>query len=316
MASSNTLQIKKPILELNLSRNAFEAGKNLSGVLFIRLDKPARIHSLVLTCTGFEIPHSKSLSPAQKKPSSFFHRELFLTGKEEIRNVLERLSSIWKSFVGKDSGRLLSSGTHTYLFSIPLPASLPPSYSGNAGEIEYKIEASLTYIIGKKISISTIVPVYHVPRLFRGRPIAISYPSSGGVVQSGNIEVGLEVSQRSFETGKTVNGTFSVRNLPESGVDGVTISLEVAEWVKNAPESEMKRSLVGCKKYDISGVDENGLKEDFSIDIPLTAPPTIEGTTISIMWLLKMRVESKEPIELKTPITVFTSPPCGNPTQG
>ncbi len=97
----------------------------------------------------------------------------------QSRFASERVAQLWNAFLGRDAGRKLSAGEHTYPFSISLPASLPPSYEGTAGRIDYRVSARVLYPTGGSLKVHKDVPVVYVPRAQRGRPIALSYPGAG-----------------------------------------------------------------------------------------------------------------------------------------
>lgn len=295
-----------PSLELHLSRELFATGRRLSGVVVLRLGKPINIRSLSVSVDGTELPTGGSLVRALGRNGAFFDREILLSGALQPRLTSDRVSLVWNGMLGRYTGRTLSAGEHTYPFSISLPASLPPSYEGRAGRIEYKVTARLQPAVGRATRASRVVPVVFVPRLHRGRPVALSYPTSDGAVHSTEISMGMELPERMVAMGETVNGRFTISNPHAMVIPRVTVSLDVCEWVRLAVDREIQRDRVDIAVVKPEDPEAQSIEAQFALRVPKSAPPSIEGTAISVIWLLKLALDTDPPIEFKTPITVYT----------
>jgi len=300
---------RSAVLELHLSRDVFATGKRLSGVVVFRLAKPTGIRSLIVSVSGKETPTGASLARTLRGTKSFFQRDLLLSGMEQPRLTSERASQFWNAFLGRDAGRLLSAGEHIYPFSVPLPASLPPSYEGRAGRVGYSVTARAQFPLGPTLKASADVPVIFVPRAQRGRPVALSYPNEGGTVHAGEVSVNMELPRRSVELGGVVRGRFAVNNPRRSSIHDVTVSLEACEWVRLASDRELERTRVGSLVVKPDVPDAETIESEFELAIPENAPPSVEGTAISVIWLLKLQIKTLPPLELKTPLTVFAPVP-------
>ncbi len=297
---------QSPNLELHLSRNVFVTGKRLSGVVVLRLGQGVNMRSLVVSFDGSERPRGVSLARAFRKAHSFFNREKLLTGALEPRLASERLSLLWNAVLGRYTGRTLSAGEHTYPFSIPLPASLPPSYDGKAGKIRYRVTAKFQPAIGRAIKVSKVVDVLYMPRLHRERPMALGYPEANGTVQPTDIKASIELVERMVGMGEEVQGSFSISNPKGANIPRVTVSLEVCEWVRLAVDKEIQRDRVDMAVIVPEDPSATFIEAPFKLRLPKTAPPTIEGSSISVIWLLKVTLDTDPTIEVKTPITVYT----------
>lgn len=277
----------------------------MSGVVVFRLSKPTNIRSLVVSVAGHEVPVGASFAHALRGAGLFFRREQILSGMDQPRRTSERLSQLWNAFLGRDPGRTLSAGEHTYLFSLPLPASLPPSYNGTAGSITYTVIARVRYPLKPSTQTCVEVPVVYVPRVHRERPVALSYPNAGGAVQTGDISVNLELPQRNAEMGRSIDGRFTVNNPKYAQISAVTMSLESCEWVRLATERELQRQSVDSHSITPENPTAPVIEGDFELKVPSNAVPSVEGTAISVIWLLKLYLDTDPPLELKTPITVY-----------
>jgi len=295
-----------PALELHLCREVFSTGRRLSGVVVLRLAKPDNIRSLTVSVTGNEKPIRVTLARALRRGGAFFDREILLSGALQPRLASDRVSLIWNSILGRYKGRTLSAGEHTYPFSISLPASLPPSYAGRAGRIEYRVTARLQLATGRSVRDSRVTPVVFVPRLHRGRPVAISYPTADGAVHETGVNVDIELPDRMVAMGESVEGRLSISNPHGVTIPRVTASLEVCEWVRLAVDREIQRERVDAAVIKPADPTAASMEAGFSLHAPKTAPPSIEGTAISVIWLLRLTLETDPPIEFKTPIVVYS----------
>ena len=295
-----------PVLELHLCREVFYTGRRLSGVVVLRLARAVDIRSLTVSVTGDEKPAGVSLARALRRGSAFFDRELLLSGALQPRLTSDRVSLLWNSMLGRYKGRTLAAGEHTYPFSISLPASLPPSYEGRAGNIEYRVTARLLLATGRAIRVSRVIPVVFVPRLHRGRPVAVSYPTADGAVHSTEIEMNIELPDRTVAMGETVQGRLSIYNPHGVTIPRITASLDVCEWVRLAVDREIQRERVDVTVIKPRVCEASHIEAEFSLRVPKSAPPSIEGAAISVIWLLRLLLDTDPPIEFKTPIVVYS----------
>lgn len=295
-----------PKLELHMCRDVFYTGRRMSGVVILRLAKPVNMRSLTISVTGDEMPVGSSLAYAIRHGGEFFDRELLLSGALQPRLASDRLSLLWNSALGRYEGRAISAGEHSYPFLIPLPASLPPSYEGRSGKIEYRVTARLQLATGRVIKDSRIVPVVFVPRLHRGRPVAVSYPSADGAVHSTDISVSIELPDRMVAMGENVQGRLSISNPQGLAIPHIIAALEVCEWVRLSVDKEIQRERVDASVIKLEDSTAPSIDVAFSLRAPKTAPSSIEGTSISVIWLLKITLKTDPPIEFKTPIVVYS----------
>lgn len=295
-----------PVLELHLCREVFYTSRRLSGVVVLRLARSVDIRSLTVSVTGDEKPAGVSLARALRRGGAFFDRELLLSGALQPRLASDRVSLLWNSMLGRYKGRALAAGEHTYPFSIPLPASLPPSYEGRAGKIEYRVTARLLLATGRAIRVSRVIPVAFMPRLHRGRPVAVSYPTADGAVHSTEIEMSIELLDRTVAMGESVHGRLSISNPHGVTIPCITASLNVCEWVKLAIDREIQRERVDVAVIKPRVTEASHIEAEFSLRVPRGAPPSVEGSAISVIWLLTITLETSPPIEFKTPIVVYS----------
>jgi hypothetical protein len=306
MGKSETHAVKRvstasgPAVDLRLSREEFATGRPLSGVVVFRCTKPANVRSIKLVVHGRETPAGHSLVRSR----TFFERELLLTGKDMPRFRSERISEYWNAFLMRDTGRRLSAGEHLYPFSFQLPASLPSSYDGKAGRIEYIVTAIVKYPMGGWIEDSRVTSVVFVPRTQRGSPVALGHPNAGNSAQTSDISVSLMMPSYCAQIGQTVSGKFFLTNPKGAEVRGVTVSLETCEWVRLARDRQLQKDEVDSVVVRPADTMADTLESDFALSIPADAMPTIEGTAISVIWFVKLLVETDPPVEFKAPITV------------
>lgn len=298
-----------PCLELQLSRTVYAAGKQLSGVVMIRLNRPMRISGLTVSLSGRETPKSESLSRSLRRTASFFNREIVLSGMQQPRLTHERMSQIWNAFLGRSTGRVLSAGEHTYPFSINLPASLPPSHDGPAGRLAYTVSVKAQPPLGRTIRIGRDVKVVAVPRSQRARPVALTYPTADGAVHANGVSVSLEMPGRAVALGVCIPGKIIVSNPLQAPIREMSIALETCEWVRFAADKELNRRTVDQNTLKPVDPEASAMQGDFELRVPADAAPTVEGTAISVIWFLRMRIDTDPAIEFKTPLFVYSPSP-------
>lgn len=297
-----------PRLGLLLSTLTCAAGGRLSGVVVFQLAKPTGIRSLTVSLSGRETPAGASVARSLRRTTSFFHREALLSGMDQPRFTQERVSQLWNAFLARDRGTTLSPGEHTYPFSIPLPASLPPSYGGRAGTIAYTVTVRAHFPTGGALRITKDVAVLAVPRRHRTHPIALTYPDSSGAVSPNEVSVNVELPGRAVAQGERICGRISVANPRQQPIRRISILLENCEWVRLASERELQRNKADERIIEPDQPDAAAIESDFELQVPADGPPTVEGTTISVIWLLRMILDTDPSVELKTPLFVYSPP--------
>ncbi|MCE5313472.1 MAG: arrestin family protein [Armatimonadota bacterium] len=294
-----------PALELHLGRSIFATGGQLSGVVLFRMAKPTNIRSLVVSVAGCEAVVGTSFARSAHKPISFFQRDVLLSGRDRPRFRPELISRFWNEFLGRDNGRLLSAGEHMYPFSILLPASLPPTYQGISGRIDYTLTARIEFPLGYSMQVSKAIPVAYVPRSQKSRPVSMSYPSSDGALPPGSISINVELLQRCVELGQRITGRFVIANPRRVEIKEIVASLENCEWVRGDTQKETGRSVAQSMVIEPEDPVAGFIEGRFELRVPENAVPTVEGAAISVMWFLKLYLNSPHPMEFKAPITVY-----------
>ncbi|MCX8053667.1 MAG: hypothetical protein N3B12_07645 [Armatimonadetes bacterium] len=292
-------------LELSLSRKALAGAQRLSGVVVLRLKKPINIRSLVVSFEGRETPARTSVSKPLRGGTPFFSRDVLLTGTQRPRLRSDRISQYWNALLGRDTGRTLSEGEHIYPFSIPLPASLPATYDGKAGKIGYTASAQVRFATGRTLKTSCEVVVSSIPRAGRPLPFALSYPTANGNVHTESVSADLQLVDRAIPLGSEIAGHLVITNPKKARIRQVRASLECCEWIRQTAHREIHRRTVD--EWSIKPADEHDsrIESEFRLAAPADAPPTIEGTAISVIWLLKLTIDADPPIEIKAPVITY-----------
>lgn len=295
-----------PCLELQLSGAVCAAGRQVSGVVVFHLEKPTGIRSLMVSVSGVETPAGKSLSRSLRRTASFFDRDILLSGMQQPRLTHERVAQTWNALLGRDRGRTLSAGVHTYPFSITLPASLPPSYEGKAGSVVYSVTARAQFPTRMAMGVSKDVRIVAVPRIQRSRPIALAYPTADGTVHANEVSVRVDLPGRAVACGESVAGRISVNNPKGVQIREIEISLESCEWVRFASDKDLQRETVRQLLLKPDDPEASSFEAEFGLPMPDDAVPTVEGTNISVIWLLRMRIDTDPAVEFKAPVFVYS----------
>jgi len=296
-------------LELIPSRSVFATGQRLSGVVLLRLERPVNIRHLSVSVEGRETASRRAVSGALRGSTLFFSREIRLIGAQRPRLTSERVARFWNAFLGRDTGRKLSAGEHIYPFSIPLPASLPPTYHGRAGEIEYTVYARLKPVGRRAVCTACRAALVSLPRAGRAQPVALSYPTAGGNVHTASVSADLRLPDRTVVLGGKIAGQLSVANPERTPISRVRVLLECCEWLQRGSRKEIYRRVVDQWVHEVGDPAPPHIEAGFELAAPRDAPPTVEGIAVAVIWLLKLRIECDPPIELKTPIAAY-EPVC------
>ena len=87
------------------------------------------------------------------------------------------------------------------------------------------------------------------------------------------------------------------------------MSLERCEWVRLAKEKELHRDRVDLRAMTPDVPTASLIEGSFELRVPGSASPSVKGTSISVIWMLKLTLDMQPPVELKTPITVCAPAP-------
>ncbi|MCL5102919.1 MAG: hypothetical protein M1133_02225 [Armatimonadetes bacterium] len=297
-----------PSLELHLSRSVFTAGRQLSGIVVFRLSRPTNIRALVVSVAGREVASGPLLRGAIHRPTWFFQREVLLSGREQPRFTSERISQYWNAFLGRDRCRALSTGEHTYPFSIPLPASLPPSFKGKAGTIDYIVAARVQFPMGRSVQVATEASVGLVRRAPSAVPVSLS-SESGEVSSAEDVNVAMDIPSGGAELGKPLSLRFTITNPGQVPIERIMVSLEVNEEVRAGTRKELEGRCVDFRI--VKPEDPNAALMDVSLEliVPRNASPTVESAAVSVVWFLKLHLSTTPSMEFKMPVMVYSLSP-------
>ncbi len=118
------------------------------------------------------------------------------------------------------------------------------------------------------------------------------------------ITVGLSLPRSSVKLGGAISGRFTIENPRLVDIAQARVSLDRCEWVRLG-SSKVDRQCVSSLTITPKEPGSPRVQADFDLSVPAGAPPTVEGTAISVIWLLRLCLDTTPPIELKTPVTVF-----------
>ncbi|MGQ9455380.1 MAG: hypothetical protein ACUVRS_10720 [Armatimonadota bacterium] len=297
-----------PLLELLATRDAFAAGALLTGIVVLRSERPFSLFRLKVLVEGLEVPECGILHKFRNQPL-FFTREWFGSGIRAPLTTYERLSFFWNCFLGRIRGKNISAGEHIYPFAVHLPGSLPPSYSGSAGTVEYRVTAQLQRILARPVSVARVVNVVSVPRAESTQPLVLMYPSRQGVAKKPPLKANLEVQDPQASVGGKIRGRFEIHNAEKVPIRSVCATLEVYEWLRGIGTGKASHRIADRFPLMSDALQSDQVCCEFELQVPSDAVPTVEGTIIRVNWILRLFVESEPPVELKVPLRVFNALP-------
>lgn len=293
-------------LELVTTRNIYLAGGQLTGIVVLRSEKPIYCDTLKVTVEGLEVPAVSGGRRQLPRQSVFFAREKLIAGIELPHSAYEQFSLLWNTFLARVERRRISAGEHIYPFAIPIPASLPPSYSGSAGSICYQISAQIKTFLARPVVVSKTVRIAALPRRKHSGPVNLMYPSPESSAKRAPIEVNVVLESPTLPLGDTFRGHLRVLNSDKINLGRVSAILEVRECLRGPVVQEIHRQTADEWVLENSAGHPELVEADFSLKVPSKAPPSLDGTFVSVSWIMKVRIDTEPPVELTSPVAVYT----------
>ena len=294
---------RTPSLELHLGNAAYAGGQRLTGVATLRAAKPICIRELTVSLEGSETARGPRLPRSLRKPMSFFRREVLLSGMVQPAFAAEQASLWWNAFLGRDKGHCVAYGEHIYPFSILLPASLPPSYSGSAGSVGYTVAARLRFPLGNSIRASGDVLLAAGARAPMDCPVNLDYPDDYETGQSPNLRFSLVLPSRAVESGGVLAGQVNVDNPDHLEIPSIGVCLQRRESVASFEKAAQWDWVVSTQSAPVPTASA-AMQHSFGLRVPEDAAPTVDGTNVSVEYILKVVLNTDTRFECATPITV------------
>ena len=295
---------KAGLFELSLSRNVFARGRQLSGVVLLRLARPVNIKAIMVSVTGGEFVPGGRLAGSIRTGTAFFRREVLLSGRDRPRLISERLSQYWKAFLKREQYRTLSAGEHTYPFTVSLPASLPPSCEGRAGRVTYYVTARVKFPLGRAFQVTAETPVAFSARDLPDEPFSLSHSSVYSGAHATGADMTVDLPSRSFDLGSNLIGTLTIMNPRRARMESITLSLDVCDGARIESRAGVVEKSVQTVTIVPDDPSSPEIKADLDLWIPSDAPPSVEGKMVLVTWSLNIQVEACPPMDLRVPVIV------------
>ncbi len=318
---TNTEQVGKRVgdvrnqgctIELVTTRSVFSAGGLLTGIVILRATQPVISGTLKVWLQGVESTarNNKPQRRISREQTMFFAREKLITGVEPPCKARERISLLWNTFLGRTKKRTIVPGEHIYPFAIPLPGSLPPSYKGSAGEIEYILGARLNSSLRRTRTIKQHVLVTSAGHNKEAKPAVVRYPSDTSEQKEATLTAELALYDTVLEAGSSVMGHFKLSAPSGSRPKSVTICLDLCERVRGSHGATVHRKTADEFVFENPTLHAGTAEGDFMLSVPSDAPPTVEAARISVSWTVRLRADAESPIDLGCPIVILGAGSC------
>lgn len=298
---------KAGLFELSLSRRVFARGRQLSGVVLLRLARPVSVKAIMVSVTGGEFVSGTKLTGSIRAGTVFFRRDVLLSGRDRPRLISDRLSQYWKAFLKRERYRTLSAGEHTYPFTVALPASLPPSCEGRAGRVAYFVTARVKFPLGRAFQVTAEASVAFSAGDLPDEPFSLSHSSVYSGMHATGADMKVDLPSRSFDLGSNLTGILTIMNPRRARMESITVSLDVCDGARTGPRGgvvDMNVQTVTIVPDDPSSPE---IKADLDLSIPPDAPPSVEGKVVLVTWSLNVHVEACPPLDLRVPVIVRLS---------
>jgi len=295
---------KVSLFELSLSRKVFARGRQLSGVVLLRLARPVNVKAIMISVSGAEFVSGAKLTGSLRSGNSFFRREVVLSGRDRPRLISERLSQYWNAFLKRERYRKLSAGEHTYPFTVTLPASLPPTCEGRAGRIAYFVVARVKFPLGRAFQVTTEVPVAFSAGDTPEEPFSMSHSSVYSGMHATGADMRVDLPNRSFDLGSSVTGKLTIMNPRRAHMGNITVSLDVCDGARMGSRGGVLEKSIQAVTIVPDDPTAEEITGDFHLSIPSDAPVSVEGRSVLVTWSLGVSVEARPPLDLRVPVIV------------
>lgn len=278
------------LLHLTLDQDTVNSGEVATGSLELRVERRFNLGQLTVRARGGE------------KVEIVVQAGQTTTRVVEEALVLDQFLALEPeglNLMASSEGRLrvVEPGRYRFRFSVPIPATAPPSFRGKIAKVRYLIRVRAS--IPRRIdAISEIeVPVRsRVPRT--SPPLETSAPRPRRSNAS-RPTLRVEMDSREVPLGGTLEGYVTVTNMQDRRLQGVRVRIREREWGKAKRQESSRSKTLAETELAPSGI-LGGLRSPFSLEVPVGATPSYVGQISSLQHAVRVRVRLPWARDLKT----------------
>ena len=214
-----------------------------------------------------------------------------------------------KGLFSKDHYDILEAGTYEYPFTYQLPPNLPADFeSGESSRIAYELKGYVDIPLKIDISAKAKLTVYESYDASAICPVSADN-SKSFAMDSGNVELKVELDRNMFLPGESVRGTIGVVNESGKHVDAIQVDLNRVIELKAEDIIASQTNVTSLTAMPSPGVPRGRPNEiPFEVTLPTDLYNSVETSElVKVRYDLQVRLDIPWAIDLEThvPITII-----------
>nr|MDO8097703.1 zinc-ribbon domain-containing protein [Candidatus Njordarchaeota archaeon] len=266
---------------INLQKAAYVPGEELSGTVYVSLEKQVSQRSATIILTGKEITEVNYTTMVQSGKTSTTHTKTAV--EESVFLHQESPMAIPTDLKGK-----IGPGNFNFPFRFMLPQGLLATYKGRHARIRYSVSAKIDVPLWVDVTGSSEFEVVTYGSRDVQPPPTSACSDSWGNLQSGGISFTLERCE--YGRGEVLSGKCDFRNPGSKDLRKIDVALRWIETVTAQGHGATTEVMEQVAEVPIQGRVAQGTSP-FNIRIPQDAPPTYESTLSSVRCILSTNLD-------------------------
>ena len=238
-----------------------------------------------------------------------------LAGRER-RGFFANLFDAIKTFFGGGRHQVMEPGDYEYLVDVSMPASAPPTHTGDRSRVFYELTCRVDIPLGRDLKKVFSFHLAPLPIEREESPVLVQYPDDEGrgfwdSLLGPEVRIGLALGKDLLYQGGSVDGVFRVETEKPVDVRAIRARLVGHESSHAHGHSDSHRYQGEVIDIATPGTIEGTYSEQFLLpaDAVEGMPVTAKGRLFSIDWFVQVELDvpwAKDP-KIRAPITLGAS---------
>lgn len=263
----------KPGLEIELTRQIFKPGEEVSGQIHLRTKTPIRIRGLVVSLQGEEILGANSITRSVVFP--ILNQERVFLSKSASGAVPEEIElvGIERPYVEATSVSLP--------IGFEIPADCPPSYASEVLRCHYYVKGRLDIPWGRDLIEKMHITVVSAPLGEECKPVEMNLEQDG-------LKVKVEIEKDRYLAGETLGGYLQMECTPGQAPSRIRFELRAVErsTEEDFPFSRVIWSRV--REDTLEDINAGEILGSFEFSIPNDVPFSYVWNSFRVDWIFEV----------------------------
>jgi hypothetical protein len=291
-------------LRLELDHVALVAGEAVTGVLLLRLPRPARIDALAVAVNGRELLH-----PATRYAPFVYTTPVPRPWGRSRTGALRIDFSTLQPLVGQPAAREatllmddlppkpsseLAAGEHDWPFSLHIPPEALPTYGGIHALVEHEVLATAV-IDGRPLEAWAPLHVWRHGRVPPPRPLVFTAPAAPQSALDravaplrAPLKMTVTLAAETLDLWQPLEGTIDLENPEQIALGPVSLELVGTERVRHMSATDQHQVVVSRRRLRLASRPE--VRETFCCSLPRTLAPTLLSPRFRLDWSVRVTV--------------------------